>query len=284
MVNLVQDRIHTYQPTTFNDLGKNENSKHGYTWKEGNILLENAKRSLLRKMQKPKEGKFWDFRDSVNNECFWRIFKDLNRVLEESGEFSIDEAYKNIVGGGNPDYDLCEVIDFTINSALYTSKRMSHRGYWFGNSILYNELDNQNSIIYNLNSVPGFRKRIVNSALWENLVDGKTRDLEKIFNQDVTLLDTSFSDVGRRIQKINAHRESSSLINMDISNISKGAVINLGYFINKLKSQKVKNKEEELQTDAMVQSYLEGLIRVDDSGIPYFELEDRAQLRELVST
>lgn len=281
MLNIMQDDIHMYQPTTFCDLGKDRHSKHGYNWAKGNVLLEIARKDLLKEMPKPQNEKSLDFRNSVNNECFWRIFKDLNKPLNNSGELNIDEAYSDLIGA---DYDLNNIIDFAVNSALYTSRRVGAPGYWKGNSILYKELKNPKSVVYNLNGKPCFKERLVNSALWEDLANNKSTNLETIFSQDSAFLDVEFLDVGKKIQKMNSPEGLNSLIGIDFSNLSKGSVIKLGYFLKKLEDSKITNKEEGAQRNVLVRNYLNELDRTDHFGIAYFEEDEVSFLQNLVST
>jgi hypothetical protein len=270
-----KDYTHIYQQTSFEDLGREDKSNHGYNWHRGNILLEGKKEDLL-KVIPTREKEY--FRNDIESEAFWRIFKSLNYPLEKAGEREPDSPYNLLLGDNSI---LPSVVDFVINASLYTGKRESFPGYSMGNSILLKEMRNPDSIIYNI-AKPGFKKRIVNNALWEQIGAHSSMELENILSQEAGLLDPSFADAGCKILEMNNYEYLSEHPRFNFSPLSKGAMINFADFASKLKNSNIPPGRKDDFYKIFVSDYIEALFDKDAWDVSYFRNEERMQLIELV--
>lgn len=277
-----KDYIHTYQPISFTDLGKDEDSKSGYDWETGRVLVSRqAKSGLLKKLPGADVSPLAkQFRKDVEREASWSIFEHLNAPLGKAEEGDQAEAYDLLLG--NVD-NFQETLDMAMNLALYTGKRSGNPGLWRGNSILLGQLRDPNSVAYNMGR-PDFKKRIVNGAFWEQIEAGLSRELETILSQEAPCLDPSSQEIGWKILKKNTEGTVGfPHIGFDFRGLSKGAMTNFAYFVSGVEKSDIDLRYKNQFQKIFVTDYVEALEDQDCWGTPYFEEKERKYLRELVS-
>lgn len=274
------DYLHSYQPTTFNDLGEERHSSHGYSWKRGNVLLEGARKDLLEKLPAVDIVKPGSLRRDIEIEASWAILEHLNTPLEKAEESEPSNAYMPLLGN---DVHIQETLDFAVNSALYTNRRSPNPGFLRGNSILLGELKNPQSVAYNIGR-PEFKKRVINAAFWEQIGNGSSPELEAILSQEAVSLDPSFSDAGWKILELNNEGTLGfPHSGFDFYSLSKGSMVNFAHHVNALKQQGIDPRFKKEFQKIFVTDYMKALDNEDHWDNPYFYGKEKEHLQKLVS-